>query len=118
LCQTLGMAVTQIIKKEKLQEIDKALKYYAIISIVNNLELSERELQLLAFVAVKKHISYKEYKLEFCAEYKSSLPTVHNMISKLSRMGVLVRDNKKVKINSKILLNFSEDLTLNISLNG
>lgn len=112
------MAVTQIIKKEAQTEMDKAYKYYAIISIINSLSFSERELQLLAFVAIKKHISYKEYKKEFCSQYNSSLPTVYNMISKLTRMGVLVRENGKVKINSKILLPFQEDIILNITLNG
>jgi predicted transcriptional regulator len=110
------MAVTQIIRKEIKDEMDKAQKYYTIISIVNSLSLSERELQLLAFVAVKKHISYKEYKQEFCSLYDSSLPTVHNMISKLTRMGVLMRENKKVKINPKILLPFQEEIILHISL--
>jgi predicted transcriptional regulator len=109
------MAV-QKLKRIIPKEMEKAYMYYALLSVVNSLSLSERELQLVSFAATKKHISYMEYKKEFCSLYGSSLPTVHNMISKLTRMGIFVRENKKVKVNPKIVLPFEEDIILQISL--
>lgn len=109
------MAVTQVFKKD-CSPLRRAQKYFAVLSVMNDFHFSEREVQLLAFIAVEKHIYYKEYKERFCKEYGSSLATVHNIICKLSKMGILVRENKKVKLHSKIHLDFTEELFLQLKL--
>jgi DNA-binding MarR family transcriptional regulator len=93
-----------------------AEKYYRILSAVNDLKLTNREIQLLAFAAMKGNISYANIRKEFCEKYDSTSPAINNIISKLKKMGVFVKDGTKVKVNPLILLNFDKDIVLQISL--
>lgn len=93
-----------------------AEKYYSLLSSLNNLKLTQREIQLIAFTAIKGNISYANIRTEFCEKYKSSPPTINNIISKLKKMGVFVKDGTKVKVNPLILLAFENDIVLQISL--
>lgn len=94
-----------------------AEKYYTFLSIVNNLNLTEREIQLVAFTAIKGNISYANNRQEFCAKHNSSEATIYNIISKLKKIGVLVKDGNKVKVNPVISLDFESNLVLEIKLN-
>lgn len=108
-----------IVQKLKIQLTDSfgvAEKYYSLLSAVNNLALTPREIQLIAFTAVKGNISYANIREEFCTKYKSSPPTINNMISKLKRIGVFVKDGTKVKVNPIIVLDFDKDITLQINV--
>lgn len=93
-----------------------AEKYYAILSVINNLNLTEREIQLVAFTAIKGNISYANNREEFCAKHKSSEATIYNIISKLKKVGVLVKDGNKVKVNPVIALDFNSNLYLEVKL--
>jgi DNA-binding MarR family transcriptional regulator len=93
-----------------------AEKYYRILSSVNDLKLTNREIQLIAFAAMKGNISYANIRKEFCERYDSTSPAINNIISKLKKMGVFVKDGTKVKVNPLILLNFDKDIILQISL--
>jgi DNA-binding MarR family transcriptional regulator len=93
-----------------------AEKYYRILSAVNDLKLTNREIQLIAFAAMKGNISYANIRKEFCEKYDSTSPAINNIISKLKKMGVFVKDGTKVKVNPLILLNFDKDIVLQISL--
>lgn len=108
-----------IVQKLKKQEDDvyaSAQRYYSVLSAVNSLSLTEREIQLVAFTAVKGNISYKNIRDEFCEKYSSSAPTINNLISKLKRLGVFVKDGSKVKVNPVISLNFENDIVLEIKI--
>jgi hypothetical protein len=108
-----------IVQKLRTQLTDSysvAEKYYSLLSAVNNLGLTAREIQLIAFTAIKGNISYANIRAEFCEKYKSSPPTINNMISKLKRIGVFVKDGTKVKVNPVIVLNFDKDITLQINV--
>jgi hypothetical protein len=108
-----------IVQKLRTQLTDSYLvaeKYYSLLSAVNNLGLTAREIQLIAFTAIKGNISYANIRAEFCEKYKSSPPTINNMISKLKKIGVFIKDGTKVKVNPVIVLNFDRDITLQINL--
>lgn len=108
-----------IVQKMKKQEVDMfslAEKYYSILSAINNLKLTQREIQLVAFTAIKGNISYANIRKEFCERYDSTGPTINNIISKLKKIYVLVKDGTKVKVNPKIILDFNKDITLEIKL--
>lgn len=109
--------VLQRLKKAEKDGCLLAERYYTILSAVNNLKLTQRELQLLAFAAVRGNISYANIRKDFCEKYGTTNPSINNIISKLKKMGVLVKDGTKVKVNPKILLNFENDaITLEIKL--
>ena len=108
-----------ILQKLKRLESDSFLlgeKYYSLLSAVNNLHLTQREIQLIAFTAIKGNISYANIRKEFCERYESTAPAINNIISKLKKMGVFVKDGTKVKVNPVILLNFDKDIVLQITL--
>jgi len=103
-------------KQTQENEFSLAEKYYSILSAINNLKLTQREIQLIAYTAIKGNISYKHLREEFCEKHKTTSPTINNIISKLKKMGVLVKDKTKVKVNPVIILDFDNEITLNIKL--
>ena len=108
--------IVQKLKKQEQDVYASAQRYYGVMSAVNSLSLTERELQLVAFTAVKGNISYKNIREEFCEKYKSSAPTINNLISKLKKLGVFVKEGSKVKVNPLINLNFENDVVLEIKI--
>ena len=111
-------AIVQRIRKKEEDLLSKAGTYYRILSSVNNLGLTDREIQLIAFTAVRGNISYADNREEFCTMYKSSSPTINNIISKLKKQEILIKDDSKVKVNPKIVLDFNKDIVLQITLNN
>ena len=93
-----------------------AEKYYNLLSTLNNLRLTTREVELIAFSAIKGNMSYANFRKEFCEKYGTSSATINNMISRLKRLGVFVKDGTKVKVNPAIVLNFENDIVLQITL--
>jgi hypothetical protein len=110
-----------IVQKLKVQTEDVFLiaeKYYSILSAINDLKLTQREIQLIAFTAVSGNMSYKHIREEFCTKHNTTNPTINNIISKLKRMKVFVKDRNKIKVNPVILLDFANNVVLEIKLNG
>jgi DNA-binding MarR family transcriptional regulator len=108
-----------ILQKLKKQETDSYLlaeRYYTILSAVNDLKLTQREIQLIAFTAIRGNISYANIRKDFCEKHGTTNPSINNIISRLKKMGILIKDGTKVKVNPRILLNFEHDVILEIRL--
>ena len=108
-----------VLQKLSFQDEDNyvlAEKYYSVLSALNNLKLTEREVQLMAFTAVRGNMSYANVKEEFCKKYNSSSPTISNIVSKLKKMHIFVKEGGKIKVNPLISLNFSLDVQMEIKL--
>jgi hypothetical protein len=108
-----------LLQKIKLSEKDSlsiAQRYYSLLSAISNTKLTEREIQLIAFTAIKGNISYSTNREEFCSLYKSSSPTINNIISKLKKVNILVKESGKIKVNPQFLLDFDKDVVLQISI--
>lgn len=110
--------IVQRLKRKEVDSINKAIRYYSILSSVNNIKLTEREIQLVAFIAVKGNMGYSSNRDEFINTYNSSSATINNMISKLRKTGILIKDNTKTKVNPKVLPDFTNDIILQIKLTG
>lgn len=108
--------ITQKLKNKSEDKYLLAEKYYSILSAVNNLKLTQREIQLIAFTAIRGNISYANIRKEFCDKYESTSPTINNIISKLKKLGIFIKDGTKVKVNPVIILPFDKDITLEIKL--
>lgn len=110
----------KIIVQKFLRKIEDnyamAEKYYSVLSTINNLKLTQREIQLVAFTAIRGNISYSSIREDFCKKYNSTSPTINNIISKLKRIGVFVKDGTKIKVNPVILLPFNENITLELKM--
>lgn len=108
--------IVQRLKKAVDTDLQLAEKYYSILSAINNLNLTQREIQLVAFTAIKGNITYANVREEFCKLYKTTSPTINNIISKLKKIGIFVKEAGKVKVNPVIVIDFKKDLTLGITL--
>lgn len=98
------------------EDYDVAEKYYSILSVVNDLKLTQREIQLVAFAAIRGNISYSTIREDFCEKFNTTSPTINNVVSKLKKVKVLVKDGTKIKVNPVIALNFKNNLQLDIKL--
>lgn len=108
--------ILQKLRKTEDDDYLLAERYYTILSAVNNLKLTARELQLIAFAAIRGNISYANIRKDFCDKYGTTNASINNIISKLKKMGILIKDGTKVKVNPQILLNFENDITLEIRI--
>lgn len=107
----------QKLAKTSEDPIALAQRYYGLISSLNNLQLTEREIQLIAFSAFKGSVSLATVKKAFCDRYNSSFATVNNMVSKLRKQGIFTKDKHNNMVVSPILvLDFSKPIVLQITL--
>jgi hypothetical protein len=110
----------KVIVQRFLRKVDDefamAEKYYSILSTINDLKLTQREVQLVAFTAIRGNISYSNIREDFCKRYDSTSPTINNIISKLKKIGVFVKDGSKIKVNPVIILPFSDNITLEMKI--
>jgi len=108
--------IVQRLKKDVSTDMELAMKYYSILSAINSLNLTEREIQLISFTAIKGNITFANVREEFCKTYNSTSPSINNIISKLKKVGIFIKENGKVKVNPIISIDFTKDLTLDIKL--
>jgi hypoxanthine-guanine phosphoribosyltransferase len=109
--------IVQKIQKQEESLINQAIKYYALICLVNDIKLHRRDIELLAYTALRGTISSLSAKQEFSRQFGSSVSTVNNIISKLSSMGLLEKSQGKYKINDKIDIDFkNRDVVLQIKI--
>lgn len=106
----------QRLRKVVPTDIQLAEKYYSILSAVNSLHLTQREIQLIAFTSIKGNITYANVREEFCKLHNTTSPTINNIISKLKKIGIFIKEGGKVKINPMIVIDFKKDVTLGITL--
>lgn len=103
------MAFVQKIIRKELELIDVAIKYYSILSILQNLALTVRQIQLLSFTAIRGTITPLPAREDFVKLFSSSLPSVENMKGKLHKKGLFVLVKDMYKVNPQILPDFSQN---------
>lgn len=109
--------IVQRIMSSSASSLEKAVKYYSIMSVLNNIHLTPREIQLLAFMSLRGTISSRVAKGEFLKLFGSPKASVGNMIWKLTKKGILVRSEEEgTVINPRIKLDFKNTIVLNITL--
>ena len=108
--------IVQKLKKATEDKYQLAERYYEIVSSLNSLSLTTREVQLVAYAAIHGNISYTHIKKEFCEKYATSVQTIYNIVSKLMKLKVLIKDNGKIKVNPVICLKFNDSIKLEITL--
>ena len=106
--------IVQKLNSPVSEDLQLAERYYGVISAINNLGLTPREIQLVSFTAVRGNMSYSNIREDFCEKYGTSSPTINNIISKLKKKGILVKDKGKIKVHPVIALDFKNDVKLEI----
>lgn len=116
---TTGMEnkiIYQKLSKSFEDQYTLAQKYFGILSVLNNLKLTEREIQLVAYTAIRGNISLGNVREDFCKRYKSSGATIDNIISKMKKFGMMEKKDGKIKLIAPLALDFEKDLILQIRL--
>jgi len=93
-------------KREYKDKRDIAYLYFSIITVSHNIKVSKLELELLAHISIVGNISSVNSRKDFIDKFNSCKATLYNMISKLTKMGLLVKTDGKIKINPQIALDF------------
>ena len=106
----------QKIKKSYVDEVEMAEKYYSIVSVLNDIPLTNRDIQLLAFLAVKGTLNSVSSRKEFCEKHNTSIATINNIISKLKKYKLVVKKENKWRVNEAISPKFENNLGLVLSL--
>ena len=86
--------------------------YYRVISAFNHLKLTNREIQLLAHSSIHGNVNSVKCKESFCNNHDTSIQTVNNMISKLKRKGLFVKDGRKMFLHPAINIDFNKNVNL------
>ena len=94
--------IAQKWKRNISNNIELAISYYSILFSFNQLNVTERETQLVAFTSVNGNISDSEKRKGFCSDYQTTNPTINNMVSKLKKMGILTKSEGKIIVNISI----------------
>lgn len=116
LLQTNKEMIVQRLKKELINDTEVSHRYYSVLSALNDLELTEREVQLMSFIAVSGSISIPSNREKFCSTYQTTGATVNNMVSKLKKRNLLLKKDGKIVVNPLISLDFSNDISLEIKI--
>ena len=97
--------------------MEMAFAYYAVISALNNLKLTTRQLQLLSFTAIRGSITNPAARKDFCKMFDTSQATIYNIVSELSKLNLLVKEQNKIKVHPQLALDFNnEALVLQVTL--
>lgn len=110
--------IIQKIAREYDGALERAVTYYEILLSLNGIKLRNKELQLLAFTAVRGTITPLSAREEFIRLFNSSLHSIENMKGILVRRGLLVKDEDMYRVLPAIALDFTKPLALIIKLNG
>lgn len=108
--------IIQRLKKVSLKEDEIAQRYYAILSTLNDFRLTDREIQLMGFIATSGSVSISGKRKDFCERFSTTSATVNNMVSKLKKKQLLIKKDGHIVVNSIISLDFKKDLQLEIKL--
>lgn len=108
--------IVQKIQRKVDSDIEKAVKYYSVIFALNNIRIPQKQLYLLAYTAARGSITSPAARSEFVKLFDSSLASLENMKQELVKAGLLVRVDRKYKVNPKIALDFTNNVVLQINL--
>lgn len=109
-------AVIRKIKRDLPSDIEKGIKYYSILSIMSDMKLRKKELELLAFVSVKGNITHPSLRAEFIRIFDSSSQSLENTKSRLRKKKWLVNIDGKCKVNPRVNLDLTKDVILQINI--
>lgn len=101
--------LVKTIRKEFKDKIKAGIAWFTFITTINDISLTNRELQLLSFINMRGTISSTSSKDEFCKIFDSSPATVSNMVSKLSKLKLLVKEKSKTRVNKTLKVDFDKE---------
>lgn len=108
--------IIQKIHKKYSSDFEVAKKYYKMLFILNDLHVTENELNLVTFSSIKGTISTPPVRDEFIKDFGVPIGSVYNMSAKLQKLGVFVKEDEKIRIHPSINHNFKNNVALIIKM--
>lgn len=109
------VTTVKTIKKTFDSYIKASITWFKFISAINNIKLTSREIELLAYINYRGTISSLSSKQEFCMLFGSSQATISNMVSKkLLPKKLVIKDKGRIKINPALFVDFSKELVVRL----
>ena len=93
-------------KKEKKEKRESAITYFRLLSAYNDIKISEAEIKLLAHISMYKGIVTGPCKTSFIESNNSSMASVDNLISKLKKKKLVIKEDNTIMIRPVINLDF------------
>lgn len=107
------------IRKKLKDRLELAVKYYSIISILNNFNWTEFEIHILAFMAVKGNINAGGVKKNFVEWYtKSSESYLNSVLTGLKRNGFIIKEGRKVILNPSLIVTLEDTMILQLNMSS
>lgn len=110
------MITTLRIKKGYKDRLEVAVKWYSILSILNNFKWSPLEIKIIAYTAIEGNISSGGKKKKFCELFKVASGSVSNTLPELQRAFYLIKENNKVMLHPQLRMDFSFPILAQINL--
>ena len=104
--------LVKTIRKRFTDKLKAGEMWFKFITAVNDIKLAKRELELMSFINVRGTISSTSAKNEFCNLFGSSNATISNMVSTLTELKLLVKENGKTRVNPTLKVDFERDLVI------
>lgn len=116
--------IIQRFKNECLDDFDLVKRYYKIVLGINNIHVTEKELNLICYSALHGTISTPPVRDGFIKMFDIPLASMYNMSAKLQKRGVFIKgDDGKIKVHPSISPSFEYGklllvINLNVKENG
>jgi hypothetical protein len=112
----MSRVVVQKLNKKETSELQLAIRYFTIVAAVSDIHLTTKQIELLAFTAVKGTISSGGARKDFVEVFDSSKGSLENMKHLLIKKGFIVKQDGKYKIVPSLALNFKDSIVLQVNL--
>lgn len=104
--------VTQRLGKREQSEIGFAIRYFTIISAITGLRLTQKQIELLAFILLRGTITPLSARKEFISMFSSSKGTIENLKLSLVKKGMVIKVDGKYRLNPVFIIDSSRGAAL------
>lgn len=120
ICSKLNKRYIMIVQRHKITGDRMKLSevYFGVLSALNNLKLTRLEIGILAYMTIHGSISDSDIQDGVCKRYGTTSSTVNNTVSKLKKASLIIKKENKNVVNPFLVLDFSKDITLAITLDN
>jgi uncharacterized protein YceH (UPF0502 family) len=112
----MSEVIVQKLARKYSKSIDRAIAYYSFLSSFNNLKLQKREIELLAFTAIRGTITPLAAREEFAKQFSTTIDTIENLKGSLKKREFIIKDGKMYRVHPAICFDFEKPIILQIKL--
>ena len=112
----MTQVVVQKLNKKEDSEIKLAIRYFTIIAAIAGIHITTKQIELLAFTAIRGTISAGGAIKDFIEGFDSSKGSLENMKHSLIKKGLIIKHDGKYQIAPPFGIDFKNNLVLQVKL--